>query len=184
MSVPLFAKNGYGQGETALYRFSEHLAEAKAVIRSKSKKSMGVEGVWQDGRFVFEGTDAMADIEKAPLDLAFPESGNGIAVQPLDHAIRVLTFSAVPPGAKLRLTYHVDLDPAAQMAKQANYIYLDVFLGGTKLQRLHIPVERGLKKQIIDPGAASFLKRKVIVGFEIIAEKPETSRLVFDAEMF
>ena len=165
-------------GPAVIYHFSEHLAEAEASVLPQGKAALI--GTWQQDRFVFPGLSGDPEIK---LKSATYNKGaeEGILFQPADNAVKRLRFKEVPPGSVLVLDYGIE-DVSLGVA-EASPIFLRIKVGKHELKRLRISHEAGWKKQDIDLGILSFLKRPVPVTFEVFCDNNAGRRFSFRAEI-
>jgi len=162
----------------SVYRFADQLPRAESFIVEPGK-DVSV-GVWQRDRFVFSG---LADYTQIKVSNNSYEDAfrKGIFFHPIQNAVRKLRFRNVVPGSKLVIYYGID-DAGTNFADGV-VIHLKVWLGRKELKKIRILNEKGWKKDVLDLGVASFLKREIVVTFEVTSDNIKERRLSFDAEI-
>ena len=189
MFLPLFflyPQQGFGLegvdtliSSAPLYHFAEQLPRAESFVVEGGKDVLL--GVWQRDRFVFSG---LADYTQIKVSNNSYEGSfrKGIFFHPIQNAIRKLRFRNVVPGSKLVIYYGID-DAGTNFGEGA-VSHLKIWLGRKELKKIRILNEKGWKKEELDLGVASFLKRKIVVTFEVTSDNIKERRLSFDAEIY
>lgn len=167
------------QGSASLvYHFMDNLPRAESFVIEEDKRVLT--GIWQRDRFVFSGLADYAQIKVSnnSYDGSFRE---GIFFHPIQNAVRQLRFRDVSPGSKLVIYYGID-DAATSFAAGA-VVYLKIWLGRKELKKIRILNEKGWKKEELDLGVVSFLKRGIVITFEVTSDNIKERRLSFYAEI-
>lgn len=170
------------------YQFHEHLSGAQAFLIKYSapdrdyeaKKSEIKIGQWREDKIIFDG---MAD--EAPIMVSSYDYENiqesGIFFPPTPGQIKSLQFYDVPPTGKLAIYYGID-DLGVQADVHAT-LYVTIWVGKHKIGRLLVPYERGWKREVFFLEEAVFLKKPVVITFEITTDNPAARRFSFRPEM-
>ncbi len=153
--------------KSSAYVFADQLAKAQATNLYPHNKEE--EGVWKKDSLQFPSASTGKEIKIRVLTFN-GQTQKGIYFQPIEAAVRRLRFFKVTPGSKMVIYYGVD-DKAAAEPPTAN-LYLKIYLGQHELRRIQIPNDKGWKRQEIDLGIASFLKKGVVVTFELATDSP------------
>lgn len=162
--------------KTKPYHFEENLIDAQAMILEKG--GVESEGVWKEGRFSFAAQSEKMDIKV----VSYPqEKGDAsfILFSSMPGATRILRFSNVPPGKRLKILY--GFDPSLEKRKEKSFFYFRVLAGRKELKRYRFAVDPGWRSEKINLGILDFLKRDVAVTFEISSDYPQEAPFVFQA---
>ena len=172
-----------------LYRMSDHLREAQAVIPDKDGKDRA--GVWKEDAFVFPGAASSEEI-RVVSEGAEGSEEKGIFFNPAQKVTRRLRFEKVPSGSRIILTYYRqteekkpgrDKNSTAFSSSASSHLDFSIWAGNHLVKRLLIPAEKGWKKKEIDLGVAGFLNRDIPLAFEVKGDTLEP-RFLFDAEVY
>ncbi len=167
------------KGLPAVYYFHQHLSDAETFILSKGKKP--VRGIWQQDRFHFQGYDQETRI-RTENHIYAGMTEEGIYFHPLKNATRRIRFPQVPPGRFMLLEYGID-DTGVDRGTDTSSVYMRIWVGKHPLERILVSNEKGWKRQRIDLGIVSFLKRDVPITIEVNTDHDTGRRLSFRAEI-
>lgn len=162
------------------YRLVDHLADAETIIWREGKR--GQKGLWKDNRFYFHDFGEEWEIRAiSPTIQGETRAGIYLYLYPGQETVRRLQFHNVPPGKRLVLQYSVRTENGDET--ETSYVYLRLWVGRHELKRFRFSQEKGWRKEEIDLGVISFLKRDVTLTFEIAADEVGAHHFVFNGEI-
>jgi len=166
-----------------VYRFEDHLNEAKTILRFKDKRNDQT-GIWKDDAFLFSGTGAESDI-RLVVETVNEVQGNWIVANPIADVLRRIQFQKVPPASALRLYYLVDTaEQKSEKGKVAAYFDFRIWAGQHEIKKIRVPVTKlALKKETLDLGPVAFLNRNINISFEIYSESKRDAYFGFKGEL-
>ncbi|HTL46910.1 MAG TPA: CPBP family glutamic-type intramembrane protease [Verrucomicrobiae bacterium] len=166
-----------GGGELP-YDISGHLPEAQ--VSTIEDQVVVTPAAWKENGFYFEkeeGDAAVALREESYNG----QNQKGIFVEPVQNGIRRIRFPHVPPARTLVVQYGIADAGFEQNVKSA--IYLRIWAGHHLLKRIRVLNEKGWKNEPIDLGVIAFLKKPVVLTFDVTADDATQRHFSFYAEM-
>lgn len=173
-SIPADAKKARpGDEKAILYSFVENLSKAQAVRESEDRV---IEGRWLGDRFKFEGLPSVADIFTSESVVVDGKTRSAIWLQPLERFESSLTFSGVPAGRVLEISYA--LPDWTFQGKEVSPVEFEIWIGEKKVFGTRFNT-KGWKTKTVDLTLLSLLQRKYRVSFKVRTTDQQPKSLVF-----
>jgi hypothetical protein len=169
-------------GPRVLYRFSEHLADARTGLYIPGRGETRP-GKWDGEQLIFENLSPAFAVQKAVRPFG-EELRQGIGLRIIPSAVRFLSFRNVPPGSTLVVYSGVsDAGTTAAGSGEPAMIYLTVWAGIHRLAKIPVSTEPGWNSVPLDLGVVSFLRKNIVVTFEMTMDDRVNRSFLFDAEI-
>ncbi|MBN1688678.1 MAG: hypothetical protein JW893_06220 [Candidatus Omnitrophica bacterium] len=161
-----------------IFEFYENLSLAQATIIHRREGH--IEGVWKNDRFVFPKRGEQ-DVIRVGTGSFKGVKRRGIYCHPTQQAIKRLRFLMVPPGKKLVIQYGID--DLGVNERVTSHVYLKIWVGEHELGRIQIANEKGWFKKVYPLGVVRYLKRPVVITFEVTADNVKGRHFFFKPEI-
>jgi len=161
-----------------VYKLSKNLDKAKASIKKKNKEVL--KGSFAQGEIIFPKLPRITSIKTRKVS-GGADSRTAISLLPIAENKRRIKFTEVTPGSHVKLSYYVE--PSKTAATEPATLYLSIWAGRHKLDRLVIVEEAGWHEKKYELGMVGFLLSPITLSFELTVDQPVRAYLNFDAEV-
>jgi hypothetical protein len=164
-------------GETreakSVFSFLEKLHTARA---HRETEQVPLDGEWNEGRFRFTGLASAYDILVSNTAAVDGKTRPAIWFQPVSGYDSTLTFSRVPAGRRLVVSFA--LPDASLQGEIVTPVLFEVWIGNKKLLETTL-TSKGWSEKRIDLTVPYFLQRRYNIQFRVRAAGEQPSGFLF-----